>query len=306
MVLEYTSSDKDEPQAIPSGAAPTFAADISEFATWLSAGRIYRKAATQAALNALTGMDDDDLGIVDNVDGGWWRYNGSVPIWELHGLPRFASVAARDAAITVPRSGMRCIAAGAQFVYVSGWRLAEVTRFADATARDAALTAPALGDQAVLTSDEITYRYSGSAWVAWNKAWGSYAPTVSNFASATTGPTTVGRYCISEGTVHTIVTSKLGTGTITVGNITVSLPIAAATTGLFADSSYFAGNVSMVDVTGGPQNCGGYVRYIDANTVRVMRESAGGADVRAVTSSTTPFTWATLDEISLAFSYPVA
>lgn len=137
-------------------------------------------------------------------------------------------------------------------------------------------------------------------------SWTSYTPTISNWSSATTAPTTTGRYCIVGGVCHVIVVSKLGTGTITVGNITVSLPTAATTTGLIADSTYFAGNVSMMDVSAGPQNCGGYVRFVDANTVRVMRESAGGADVRAVTSSTSPFTWATLDEISLAFSFPIS
>lgn len=138
MVLEYTSSDKDEPQAIPSGSAPTFAADISEFATWLSGGRTFRKAATQAALIALTGMDDNDLGIVDNIDGAWWRYDGSAGAWRMHGIPKFATAAARTSAITTPADNMLSLRADADYLeqYIgSAWipLLAPVSRQLDTT-----------------------------------------------------------------------------------------------------------------------------------------------------------------------------
>lgn len=228
MVLEYTSSDKDEPQAIPTGSAPTFAADISEFASWLADGRIFRKATTQAALIATTGNDDNDLGIVDNIDGAFFRYDGSVPGWRMHGEPRFATVAARDAAITTPHSGMRCLAGGAEFVYVSGWRLAENCRFADATARDAALTAPALGDLATLTSDEVTYRYNGSAWKAWSSDWITWATAPTNLTVGTGGSASaVQRYKWINGKPFFECKYTLGTSGQSVGtNPAINLPFA--------------------------------------------------------------------------------
>lgn len=66
-----------------------------------------------------------------------------------------------------------------------------IPRFADASARTAAFTAagitPTLGMRSVLTSDEITYRYNGSAWKAWESAWTTYVATLTGFAVGTGG-----------------------------------------------------------------------------------------------------------------------
>lgn len=135
----------------------------------------------------------------------------------------------------------------------------------------------------------------------------AYTPTVTNWDSATVLPTTTGYYWITGNICHVIVTSKLGTGAITVGNITVSLPVPMVTTGMILETSRpFGGVGSLMDVSGGSTGDNqAIVRVIDANTVRVMRSSAANPGVAAAITSTLPFTWQTLDEFSISFSYPV-
>ena len=144
MTVAYTG-DKGEPELVPSGATPSFAADVTEVAAWFQDGRTFRRVADMTALAAATGMDDGDLCVVDTIPGGWWRYDGTATDWILYGVPTFD----------------------------------------DATARDAALTAPTTGDQCKLTSDGFTYRYTGSAWVIVDfrrkVASGTFGPTASSF-----------------------------------------------------------------------------------------------------------------------------
>jgi len=135
----------------------------------------------------------------------------------------------------------------------------------------------------------------------------TYTPTVSNWSSATIAPTTTGRYWLHGGMCTVMVQSKLGTGTITVGQISFTLPLTMDTTGMIAQSTLLSGTSSMRDVSGGTTGYyGGGVRIIDSTSVNVMRPSASAPGVLATTTSVLPFTWATLDEFSAFFSYPVA
>lgn len=133
----------------------------------------------------------------------------------------------------------------------------------------------------------------------------TYTPTINNWNSATTPPTTTGRYWRTGDIVHVLVTSKLGTGSITVGNISVSLPVACDTTGMLLDSTNLNGAFSAKDASSG-DTYAGIVRLVDANTVRLMRFQSSTPGQVNPTSSSTPFTWATLDEISVLVSYPIA
>jgi hypothetical protein len=151
----------------------------------------------------------------------------------------------------------------------------------------------------------MTYVYRSAAWDISDLPWTSYTPTLTNFSSASTPATTTGRYAISSGIAHVLVQSKLGTGVITVGNITASLPVAADTTGMILDSTLLAGTGSLFDVSPAQEYVGA-IRIIDADTVRLLRLNASTIGGVNPTTSTLPFTWATLDEISLMFSYPVA
>lgn len=134
----------------------------------------------------------------------------------------------------------------------------------------------------------------------------SYAATLSNWTSATIAPTTTARYWRIGDTIEVLIQSKLGTGAITVGNITVSLPVAMDTTGMILDSFELTGKVALDDVSAGTTAFyGGSVRVIDANTVRIMRGSAANPGVDATITSALPFTWATLDQFSAHFFYPI-
>lgn len=134
----------------------------------------------------------------------------------------------------------------------------------------------------------------------------TYVPTFTNWSSATIAATTTGKYWLTGNICHVFIQSKLGTGVITVGNITVTVPVAIDTTGMITDSTMLDSTIGMTDVSGGPLFFGGAVRYIDASTVRVMRYSSGTAGAFLTVNSTAPFTWQTLDELSIMFSYPVA
>lgn len=136
-------------------------------------------------------------------------------------------------------------------------------------------------------------------------AFTSYTPTIANWTSATIAPTTTGRYWLAGNICHVLVQSKLGTGAITVGNVTVSLPVAVDTTGMILDSTLLPGTSGYGDVSLGDRYAG-FVRILDANTVRALRLTTAGSGALGALTSALPFTWATLDELSLMFSYPVA
>lgn len=110
----------------------------------------------------------------------------------------------------------------------STWRPVGMPRFADATARDAQLTSPVLGDLVVLTSDEITYRYNGSAWKAWSSDWITWATAPTNLTVGTGGSaSTSQRYKWINGKPFFECKYILGTSGFAVGtNPTLNLPIA--------------------------------------------------------------------------------
>lgn len=111
MVIAYTG-DKGEPEWVPSGASPTFAADGTEAAAWFQKGRTFRRTTTQAALSSATGMEDLDLAMVDAIPGAWFKYDGTAGLWVMYGVAVFANATARDAAITTPAAGMRSYLTG--------------------------------------------------------------------------------------------------------------------------------------------------------------------------------------------------
>lgn len=115
MVIAYTG-DKGEPEAVPSGAAPTFAADITEIMAWLASGRSFRKPENWAALVAATGMEDNDIAIVDTIDGAWFKYDSAATTWRMHGIARFDDVSARNTALPSPAAGMQSRRADATYV----------------------------------------------------------------------------------------------------------------------------------------------------------------------------------------------
>jgi hypothetical protein len=106
MGISYAAA-KGQPHLVPSGSAPTFAADVGEIVDWLQAGRTARRLTTYAGLLTATGMADNDLAVCDNVDGAYFKYDDSVAKWIMCGTAIFASSGARASAIAAPVQGMR-------------------------------------------------------------------------------------------------------------------------------------------------------------------------------------------------------
>ena len=85
-----------------------------------------------ATLNAYSGME----ATVETAPGAFYKYDGSV--WEMHGVPVFTNT----------------------------------------TARDAALTAPVNGDKCLVESNGFTYKRISGAWQPWESPWTSFTSTV--------------------------------------------------------------------------------------------------------------------------------
>jgi hypothetical protein len=115
---------------------------------------------------------------------------------------RFANWAALVAAGAPPADGHMArvdTIRGAYFIYAGGWVMYGTARFADAAARNAAITSPVLGMRAVLTSDEITYLYDGSAWLPWEKGLTAWTPALQNFNALGTSGAAVGSISVAGG-----------------------------------------------------------------------------------------------------------
>lgn len=131
-----------------------------------------------------------------------------------------------------------------------------------------------------------------------------FTPTIAGWSSATVAPTTSGSYVRSGNQVTMTVQTKLGTGTITVGpSITVTVPpsLPIDTTGLILESFVVQARVGFNDVSAATEYAGD-ARIMDANTIRILRNSSGTGALGNV-SSTNPFTFATLDEMSIVVTY---
>jgi hypothetical protein len=263
MTVAYTG-DKGEPELVPSGASPTFAADVTEVAAWSQKGRSFRREADMAALAAATGMEADDIALVDTIPGAWFKYDGSTAAWKMYGTPRFADATARDAAITSPTLGMRC----------------------------------------VLTSDEVTYRYNGSGWKAWESGWISFTPTLSNIAVGTGGSASSScRYRYVGGQVEAEYKLVLGTSGASVGSTpTATLPVTAEA--LTHTLMVLDGLGSMFDSSGSDLRVA-FMQLTSTTVARFAYITPSGIGFTIPTASL-PWTWAAGDAIHMTIRYTPA
>jgi len=102
--------------------------------------------------------------------------------------------------------------------------------FASTATRDAAITAPTEGQFCYVTADDTTYIYVTS-WVAYDQVWKSWTPTWSGVTKGS-GPTEtyayirIGKFVIAHGSL------TLGTSGSLAGPVTVTMPVASATTAI--------------------------------------------------------------------------
>lgn len=133
--------------------------------------------------------------------------------------------------------------------------------------------------------------------------WQDWSPSFTNL-STVGGSTVTARYMQIGKVVHCRFHIVLGT-TPTVGDVRVSLPVTAATTGLTALTSPL-GTASFLEV--GVANNAGFVLFATSTTVAVRTfTTATSPDLRmAALSASVPFTWAAVDEMHASWTYEAA
>lgn len=131
--------------------------------------------------------------------------------------------------------------------------------------------------------------------------WIDYVPTYTNLTSTT--PTIVARYQIISGIV-TVRWSYILGSTPTVGDVRVSLPVSAATSG-YQGLITTIGAAGLHDANG--SNWQGTVLFVDATTVAIRTTNVGATHpFNAVLSSTVPFTWVVTDRLTAQWIYEAA
>lgn len=147
----------------------------------------------------------------------------------------------------------------------------------------------------------ITYKYTASAWKAWESDWISYTPTLTNFTIGTGGvAANTAAYQYTAGNVRMKGSAFLGTAGASVGSgVSMTIPVNAAT--LPFSSLLYIGVVTIFD-TSAPATFNGFVRAntTSVSSVQLMSQSAGAP---ANTTSTVPMTWAAGDGIAYEFTY---
>lgn len=107
-MTQTSTGTRGEPQMASTGNSPTFAADLSLLATYAAEVGV-RKFATQSAMDSSTGSAAGELAQVTAIPGGLWMLIGTT--WTQLTAGQFANAAARSAAVTTPRQGMKSVRA---------------------------------------------------------------------------------------------------------------------------------------------------------------------------------------------------
>ena len=185
-----------------------------------------------------------------------------------------------------------------------------IPRFASSAARDAAIPSPTEGDFCYRTDTDRLEMYTGAAWIGalpFGPTGNSYTPTLVNITIGTGGtPLNTGRWERMGNYVDVEAIVQLGTTGFSVSTgFTISLPIAMDTG--FTQTSTIIGTATFSDATG-PLYQGATVavgtsavetRYLSTST-STSHASLGQA------GATLPFTWAAGDRITMKARYRAA
>lgn len=143
------------------------------------------------------------------------------------------------------------------------------------------------------------YASNGSSWKCIFSPLTSYTPTFTNLTVGT-GGTTVASWSRSGALVSWRVLVTLGSAGFSVNDVSVSLPVACASTGA-ATNVTLLGDVTYIDVSAGSsgRHRGAAALGASITTARLLSGTAPmGGVVAAV-----PFTWAAGDQISINGTY---
>lgn len=222
---------------------------------------------------------------------------------------RVANNTARNA-IPSPVEGMVCyVESTNRFEWYTGsaWipllPTGNLYGWADTTARNAQ-TGMSVGEYGLQLDTHILYRYTGSAWKAWESEWESYVPTLGGLAVGTGGSINTAEWRYFGGRIQVRGRAKLGSSGASVsGTITLSLPVNCAA--LNHSWQNYKGMATLYDDSGGTN----YIAFIAANVASVSTVallSPGTNGLRLAHGATTPFTWAVSDMVTYDFEYDPA
>lgn len=169
-------------------------------------------------------------------------------------------------------------------------------RWANAAARTAE-SGMRVGDIGFQVDTEVYYRYTGSSWRVWQQAQTTYTPT---FGNTTLGNGTVaGYYSVAAGRVSLKAVFTLGTTSAVTGDISVTLPYTRDTT-VHPNGDSIPGNLHFFDTSASARLVGTFVAITNNVACRIV---SGTTLAITSTTSTTPFTWATGDQVIANFEY---
>lgn len=132
----------------------------------------------------------------------------------------------------------------------------------------------------------ITYRYNGSIWVAWQSDWITYAPTLVNI-SLGTGSSTQYRYRHTGGVVEVDFSIRLGTGGSFTGSPSMTLPVNAVA--LRYNNMSYDGVASAANAAGNIYPISVLANGAAVDSVWFWSTTTGAY---AVVTATVPHTWA--------------
>ena len=216
--------------------------------------------------------------------------------------PTAPSLAAFPGAIELARitiaAGVTATNSGPTITQAAPFTSSDTGKVPFRTTTEMNLWTTALTDQLALDlSSQITYRRSGSAWVAWNSASIAYTPTLTNVTLGT-GGTNVGSYRFVAGRVIVDILITLGTGGSVGTNPIATLPVTSVALPSFIRRNGF---VSLYDGSALNSFVGG---ALAANTTEVRFQLFNPISVSI--TSTNPFTWTVNDVILAQIEYEAA
>ena len=238
-------------------------------------------------LNAIGGAANTDIGALDTrIDS-----LESINVADLNAI---GTASPEGKILHVDDMGANFQAQDAAWVQITD------ARFASTGDRDTAYAKAAgaylvAGARAIISG--VTYRYSGSAWVAWSSGWITYTPTLTNITLGT-GSSVVGKYQYVKGDIDRSVEIVLGTGGSVGTDPTVTFPVLPATPN--PTNRPYAGTILFQDASTLAVVSGTAIFL--SPVLRLLYFSGSPSSGTGITS-TAPFTWAVGDFIMIRDQY---
>jgi hypothetical protein len=175
-----------------------------------------------------------------------------------------------------------------------------VMTFTNSTARNTAIPTPVEGMLVYLAATDHYESYNGTAWVdaVMIGAWRSWAPVLSNGFANGNGVWSGATYMRVGRTVHFKASFVTGTTTTYGTGMRISLPFSATASEHMTLTGYIQRGTTRYPLVA----TDGATNYVTV----AIQNAAGTFVVQVSPTSTTPHTWTTGDQISIAGTYEAA